>query len=1090
MESIAINVLNETRTIIGTLDVNDADVNIVYQFADIRDPEKRKANYVRKFKLPGTKNNNKTLHSFHELGYMITDLPQYTTQSTIVISGAAQSFNPNRKLIAQVIVNDNVFFEGSMQLNKVNNDDGAISYEVTIYGGIADFFTNIGDLKLTDLDISEYNHKLTADNILQSQWVDSGKKEIYHRTAKGYTSPFTIKNIIKKNGIDYENYLGEGYVYPLIYGGGSDLKTTTHIEKWAPSIYVYTIWKKIFEKAGFRFRSNFIETDFFKRLIIPFSKDSLQITQEQQEKSEFLANVGNTTTGGDATYYTYITTGSSVFSTNTSTPVKFDKDTGGSTTAIPLPTDPGNVFTNSTTFTAAKDGKFRLQASLTVVVGFLTDQVVQSFVLKVNNSSGEVAASIPIKAKFINASTNAVIAEKSAFIAVTNAFYSTPVYFEGPLFLEWEGQLAKGTQIQIILEHTNTKQVGNAPSLTYNLSGQYKNVQQKILVKGKLTDSSNFSATLTDLSLNNGDDINMNQVLPDMSAQDFLVAVNRLFNLYWVPTGKDREFAIEPKDDIFAGAKDKIYDWTDMVDREETISIEPLFNLVGNKYKWSYTEDGDYLNKKYQEATDSIFGEREIIIDNDFLEDMGEIKTKFSPTPLYSPPSNPDISLSGIFSQDGVKFKRATPKPRILYWGGMMPYKAAWKDNREITIDSFGAKGEFTGGWVYLTTGDRYIFPYAGHLDNPYTPTLDLNYGLSSEYYHNYISLTDDNLYNKYWRSTAEEILNPTQHLLTATLNISTTEISTLDLRATIQYDNIYYRINKITYNPLTEIAEIELFKTFTYNQFTPTKLESGQAPQTAGTEVGVGADPTGTTKTNTGKDIWNDPWNGGGWTPWNETTTSWVKGNEWFNPVAGNQNRPQWNSFNDRGRGSISAISTLLPKKVWTSSDQYDNFYPNNGAVMVNGKWNNVASTAQYISINGSNNTVADAASNITIAGNYNTVLEGVTNVSIIGDRTIVRKSNVSYVNGTEISKGGVNTAGQVTVIKSPTTIWDKAGVIIGGKNSNGTFVGRTSPIIDANAPRPVGIGIGSLLPPPQEWENNVNPQGPLYPFPPIISQ
>ena len=617
--------------------------------------------------------------------------------------------------------------------------------------------------------------------------------------------------------------------------------------------------------------------------------------------------------------------------------------------------------------------------------------------------------------------------------------------------------------------------MGSFASIAYDTIGRPINVQQQLYIRGTNADSSNFSARLTDYNVNANDPVNMNQAAPGMSAQEFITSINRMFNLYWVPTGKDREFSIEPKDDIYNGAKDKIYDWTESINRDENMSIEPLFNLVGNKYKWTYTEDGDYLNKRYEDANKSVYGTREIVIENDFLDDNPEIKTGFSATPLFSPPFNSDISLSAIVAQDNSKFKRYVPKPRILYWGGMKPYKAAFGDNREIWIDAFGTDNKSTGAWIYKSFGpDKYEFPYAGHLDDPYTPQFDLNYGLCDEYYFNYQRLTDNNLYNRYWRSTAEEILSPSQHLLTATINLSSTEVAAIDMRATIQVDNIYYRINKLTYNPITEIGEVELFKTFEYTTFAPSVLEKSAAPQAPESNPGQGAGTGTTTVINTKKDsdVWKDDWTWrGGWSPWEETTTVWVNGNEDIRPWRGFDNKPQWTSFLNTGRGSTTW--NTVPNRTYTSIEQYDNFYPAAGDVVVNGKYNNVSPTAQLVTINGNNNTILDGTRNVQVAGNFNTILPGVSNVSVIGDNMTITKSNAAYIDGTEISRRGINTGAQVTVLKSPQSIWQSAGVIRGGKNSNGTFVGRKAPIINANAAPVIPKNAQSMALPAPSWQN-----------------
>ena len=89
-------------------------------------------------------------------------------------------------------------------------------YNVHIYSDNIDLFDTIGDKKLADLNLSAYSHTLTAN-----QWI---------------------------NSFQHEN----GYIYAMADYG----KVDTNAIEWnytVPSVFIRTLWNKIFEEAGFTY---------------------------------------------------------------------------------------------------------------------------------------------------------------------------------------------------------------------------------------------------------------------------------------------------------------------------------------------------------------------------------------------------------------------------------------------------------------------------------------------------------------------------------------------------------------------------------------------------------------------------------------------------------------------------------------------------------------------------------------------------------------------------------------------------------------------------------------------------------------------
>jgi hypothetical protein len=141
-----------------------------------------------------------------------------------------------------------------------------------------------------------------------------------------------------------------------------------------------------------------------------------------------------------------------------------------------------------------------------------------------------------------------------------------------------------------------------------------------------------------------------------------------------------------------------------------------------------------------------------------------------------------------------------------MYYGGLIPSNPSWKHRQKYPF-----------WWEF----DKTEYPYAGHWDNPITPTLDINFGLILELYYQSngytgtLQVTNANLYNLYHRNYINEITDKDSKVMTALFYLDPTDINTLDFRDQIVIDNAYWRLNKVmNYNPFKEgLTKVELIK-------------------------------------------------------------------------------------------------------------------------------------------------------------------------------------------------------------------------------------------------------------------------------------
>jgi hypothetical protein len=1054
---IAINVANVSGSIKGTLDIGDADLNMIFQLSDVTEPQKRKANYVRKFTIPGTKNNNQLLNGIFEQGYSVHLL------------------NPNKKLNAQVLFNGNIVFEGALQLNRIikNNDNQKIGYEITIYGSLADFFNDVKDAKLSDIDFSEYNHNMVRENIMAS-WASKVPYYIKNQgaiatgpfTGSGYTAK-TMDGFIIKNGVKQPFVLGEGYVYPFINKGQTSMTLGTSTLDWTPAVYVKTIMRKIFDKYGWKWRSNFFESETFKKLIIPYGKEkitddffaSISQTETTQVLSQFIANVGTPTNPGVqlgsamSPQVAYIRNNNLIIFTNDS--IEPGKDTGNlydTTTGFFRPTQ---------TFNYGLYANISLSVEMLPSSGISINYVGKDIPARVKlcdvtnwNPSGAPAVQNG-STLVLGSGTITEIASTSVTFPVSGKSFGPGATSTMNAFVKYEGVLQAGRKYAVLVDWQIP--AGKYPSAFVNSVGQYIGGQIKLHVSGGVptpsqTTSSRFYATVTQNQVEYNQTVNMNKILDSSIAiKDFIVSINNLFNLYWKPTNNDREFIIEPRDTFFNNTNVK--DWTDKIDNAEDITIEPLYELTANKYSFAYMEDSDYLNEDYQTTYSTTHGSKKIEVDNDFIDNEETISPKFAASPQYQF-AGTEIVSPAFIKKDASKYSVTAVKSRILFYGGLI----ATKRSLISTLINFT---QTSTKYVVFDTDrpslyfDKY--PYCGHNDLPFDPTQTLEYGMSKKLYYGLQalngSITNNNLFNVYWRKQFLEHTDPDSHLLTATCVLSALDIQTLDLTGIIQVNFVKYRINKITYNPITYIAEVQLIKKLDTAPFTPSYMTyadvvgwSPNSGSTTGVQTGGVTPPSPwkqkwTSLTSGWEDkpnIWSTPWNVPKTSP-----TSFIE--DWGSPVFEIRNlsnvqnlefSPGFTPNNISSKMRQNSFADFPPNPTFTLFDSTTTnvFYRQQNQI-VQGENNIVAPGVMEVQVRGSNNTVASGARKIIITGDNNSIQSDVENVTIVGNNQIVNESNISIIQGVRMRNGRVEN-NKIPLISGNNCL-TSSGLISGGINN-----------------------------------------------------
>jgi hypothetical protein len=202
---------------------------------DIKNFSAKNTTFSKTIILPGTNRNNALFGNLFDInaGNNYTS----TNHNTGINFNASVSANA-------IMFADNIqVFKGTFRILEVVIDNGMIEYEAVIFGELGGFVSKMSNNKLTDLDLSAFNHSYGVSSIVAS-----------------WSATF-----------------GSGYYYPLIdYGTYSVLKKDWQRETFRPAVFAKTYIDKIFTASGYSYNCSLFNTARFKSLIVPFNKKLMQ----------------------------------------------------------------------------------------------------------------------------------------------------------------------------------------------------------------------------------------------------------------------------------------------------------------------------------------------------------------------------------------------------------------------------------------------------------------------------------------------------------------------------------------------------------------------------------------------------------------------------------------------------------------------------------------------------------------------------------------------------------------------------------------------------------------------------------------------
>ena len=239
-----------------------------YVIDDIADFGSKNTSFSKTINIAGNSTNNRIFGFVFDLGNANTTDDAFPNVN--------YNYNAAKAAQCRIFIDKIQVFKGTLRILEIIVDGKAIEYQCSVFGELGGFITALGNKKIEQLDFSIYNHTYNHDNIIDS-WEVSGA-------------------VAGDRGVNNSLNYGSGYYYPLIdYGTYRNTNNRDYnVMTFRPALFVKEYLEKIFEGSGYDYDFPLLNTDPFKRLIIPHNQKTLT-------KSTSTLNVATKTTDQEIT---------------------------------------------------------------------------------------------------------------------------------------------------------------------------------------------------------------------------------------------------------------------------------------------------------------------------------------------------------------------------------------------------------------------------------------------------------------------------------------------------------------------------------------------------------------------------------------------------------------------------------------------------------------------------------------------------------------------------------------------------------------------------------------------------------------------
>lgn len=643
---------------------------LTYSVADVKVPNKRLRNRSKTITIKGTKNNLSILFPAYRL--------------SLTSENGSYSFVPNNELTARVTRNGVEVFDGVANYQGSTLKNGIWDFDFQIFGKSIGLFDQLGNMTLSDLDWSMYNHDLTISNI-ELSWDTS--VEVDGTPTSNFTSGEPD---------------GFGYIYGLVNFGYASNQLKPKTNELVPYFYLAEAFKKCFEVGGYTITGNWITSELIKKIVFGAAAGERVGLNSTQVQARLVHYSYSTSTNIRYDINPYIIQPIFGGTKRFFYTLNSNQIVGGSTLSASLVDDDnGQYSVTLKTVTIGETGNYNISAKLDASINLNWYGAVSN-----DNLLGVII--------FTAYRNNSVISQKVGSLSEGTGISQV-------LNINIQSVLNSGDEIKFV--------VNNAvdPSTTCISSSSNPQVVYEYAVSG----ASFFKVEAIDEVLLEGDVVNVGKWLPAIKCKDFVNDIITMFNLYISEPNKDNEVLIETFSEYYTDTTD--YDnWTEKQDYNRDVRVSTNAGIDGKVYKFHFAEDRDAYKQYYFNRWGIDYGDLDYSVSSTFKKGEKDYKIGFAQTI--------PIDVDGLIVPQIVKKDESTGivephkgKPRIFIYNGLKSGSWELRNSTTGTATSQTYYPQFHH--VDDVTTPTFDLNFGIPIEVYYTTSNYTNVNLFSEYY-------------------------------------------------------------------------------------------------------------------------------------------------------------------------------------------------------------------------------------------------------------------------------------------------------------------------------------------------------------------
>ena len=224
---------NTSNKVEGLLDIANPTsfpVAITYSIKDIQDISKSKGSYSKTFKIPATRNNNEVFKSIFSDSFY-------------------NAFEYIEDKEAMIFVDGSLIMQGKFKIKATTQNETPLEYECVVFGENYEWVNALENINLCDIDFDAGN--VFPDTPSAVEYDVDAIKDTWKHNFSGHIV----------GGV------GTHIVYPLLNTGKWIYGDFAHMDDLFPAVFIRDIVIASFAGIGYQLQSDFMDTDWFKKLI-------------------------------------------------------------------------------------------------------------------------------------------------------------------------------------------------------------------------------------------------------------------------------------------------------------------------------------------------------------------------------------------------------------------------------------------------------------------------------------------------------------------------------------------------------------------------------------------------------------------------------------------------------------------------------------------------------------------------------------------------------------------------------------------------------------------------------------------------------